>query len=101
VLLPLIGFIASIFVSSAIGAIIISIHPRWKLNSRNLVLFIIGSFLFAVIFSLLYTKVIADASGTLHSAVEIYGYFGALIAAVLIGGTSAVYFGRKLLKFPR
>lgn len=95
-LLPLIGFIFGTFTSLLIGAIVCTIHPKWRITFPNIMLFVAGSFFSAILLSMVYTGLFADDSGTLHSTFAVLGYFALLIIAVLGGGFVTTPLGRKV-----
>ncbi|RTQ51554.1 hypothetical protein EJV47_07075 [Hymenobacter gummosus] len=97
-LLPLFGLAFGVVISSVLGAAVIAVHPQWKLNSTNITLFVVGSFTAAVCSSLVYTWIFADENRRLHSAAAVLGYLATLLVAVLLGGTLAVFIGRKLFR---
>ena len=95
-LLPLFGLVFGVVVSACLGAVVSALHPKWKLTFANVAWFVGGAFVGAISASLLYTRVFADANKQLHSGVEVIGFFATLAAATLLGGTLAVYLGRRL-----
>jgi len=100
-LLPLIGFIFGTFISSLTGAIVFAIHPNWKITFPNMIFFVVGSFFWVIMLSLVYTKLLAADNGTLQSTIAVLGYFALLIFAVIGGGIVTTYIGRKLFKLEK
>jgi hypothetical protein len=99
-LLPLIGFIVCVIVSTSVGIIVLAIHPKWKISILNLALFGFGSFSSAIIISAIYTFLFSN-NGTLESAAAVICYFILLMISVIIGGILSIYYGRKILKSDR
>lgn len=94
-ILPLIGFIMSFFISTVVGIIVIAIHPKWKINLPNIVFFNLGSIFLAIITMLLYTKLFSF-KGELQSTQAVLGFFVSMIVSVIMGGILAVVFGNKI-----
>ena len=97
-LLPLIGFITGVSISSLLGIVVIIIHPKWKLRFINVVLFVIGSLLTTLLSSYIYTKLFADNNGVLQSTELVLGNFGLIVFALIGGGITSTYLGRIFLK---
>ena len=97
-LLPLIGFIAGVFVSAILGVIVIALHPKWKISLANVALFVVGSFFTTFLTSYTYTKLLTDENGQLQSIELVLGFFGVLALAVIGGGIISTYLGRRILK---
>ncbi|WP_139362159.1 hypothetical protein [Hymenobacter sp. CRA2] len=95
-LLALIGLAFGVVMSSILGAAVIVVHPRWKLTSTNITLFVVGSFPAAICSSLIYTWIFADENRRLHSSAAVIGYLVTLLVAILLGGTLSTFIGRKL-----
>jgi hypothetical protein len=95
-LLPFFGLVFGVVVSTCLGVAVIALHPRWKLTFANVAWFVGGAFAGAISSSLLYTWAFADAHQQLHSGAAVIGFFATLGAATLLGGTLAVYLGRRL-----
>ena len=100
-LLSIIGFIFGTLISLLIGAIVLVLHPKWKITFLNMILFVVGSFFWVIMLSLIYSKLFADGNGTFHSTAAVLGYFALLIIAVIGGGIVTTHIGRKLFKLEK
>ena len=97
-LLPLIGLVFGVGGSAMLGAIIIAIHPSWKLTFKNINWFVVGAFAGAIGSSLIYSWVFADENRTLQSTEAVIGYLATLCVATLVGGALATFIGTRLFK---
>ncbi|TGD80405.1 hypothetical protein [Hymenobacter wooponensis] len=95
-LLPLIGLIFGVVGSATLGAIVIAIHPIWKLAFKNIALFVVGAFAGAIGSSILYTWIFADENQQLNSSEAVVGYLVMLCAGTVTGGTLSTFIGTRL-----
>jgi hypothetical protein len=95
-LLSFIGFILALIFSSIIGSLFLVLHPKWKLTLPNFVFFVLGSFFWVIIFSLIYSKIFADENNTLKSTSAVIWYLLLLIVTFISGGIFTIYLGRRI-----
>lgn len=95
-LLSFIGFILGLIFSSIIGSLFLVLHPKWKLTLPNLFFFVLGSFFWVIIFSLIYSKIFADENNTLQSTSAVIWYLLLLIVSFISGGIFTIYLGRRI-----
>jgi hypothetical protein len=97
-LLPLLGFVFGVGVSSILGAAVMTIHPRWKLTLTNIVWFVAGSFAAVLGSANVYTWIFADKNRQLQSPAAIVGFLVLLFVATLLGGTLSVFLGKRFFR---
>ena len=94
-LLPLFGFVFGVVSSASLGAVVLALHPRWKLTLRNTSFFVGGSFAAAISSMVLYTWLFADENQHLQSAAFGLGFLATLCMATLLGGIAGTLLGRR------
>ena len=92
------GFIFELIISTAFGALVLMIHPKWKLNVFNLIAFNFGSFVSIISVSFLMNLLINN-SKTLNSTVEVITYLTFLVIALISGGCLGIIIGKKTQNF--
>lgn len=94
-LLPLFGLLFGIGSSASVGAVLLALHPRWKLTWPNIAAFVAGSFTAVIGVLLGYNWFFASETQTLHSGAAVIGFLAALASATLLGGTLAVFLRQR------
>lgn len=90
-LLPLFGLLFGIGSSASVGAVLLALHPRWKLTWPNIAAFVAGSFTAVIGFLLTYNWFFVSETQTLRSGAAVVGFLAVLAGATLLGGTLAVF----------
>ncbi len=88
------GILFEIIISSIVGALLLIIHPTWKLNFFNVIAFNIGSFVFLITTSF-FMSLFMDESKKLNSTFEVISYLTFLFIVFVTGGYLGVIFGIK------
>ncbi|RZK30582.1 MAG: hypothetical protein EOO61_19095 [Hymenobacter sp.] len=83
-LLPLFGFVFGVASSASLGAVVLALHPSWKLTLRNICFFIVGSFTAVIGSIFLYTGLFADENQSLNSGALVFGFLATLCIATRI-----------------
>jgi hypothetical protein len=91
------GFIFELIISTVFGALVLMIHPKWKLNFFNVIAFNIGSFVFLITTSFIMSLFMGDTK-KLNSTFEVISYLTFLFIVFVIGGCLGVIFGQKNMK---
>lgn len=94
-LLPLFGFVFGVVSSASLGAVVLALHPRWKLTLRNIVFFVMGAFSAVLGASVLYGWLFATDNQHLQSGAVVWGFLLTLCSATLLGGIVGTSLGRR------
>ena len=94
-LLPLFGFVVGVISSGSLGALVLALHPQWKLTFRQLVCFVGGSFAAVIGSSVLYGWLFAPDTHHAPSRAFIIGFLATLCLATLGGGLVGTALGRR------
>jgi len=92
------GFIFGLIISTAFGALVLMIHPKWKLNVFNLIAFNIGSFVSLICVSFL-INLLLNNSKTLNSTLAVITYLTFLLIVFISGGCLGIIIGKKTKNF--
>lgn len=94
-ILPLIGLILSVILTSTIAIFTILISKKWKLNLLNIFLFDFGAFISFVTISIIY-NIIFSNDGTLESSFAVISYFIISLITIILGGRAMLSLFQKL-----
>jgi hypothetical protein len=94
-LLPLFGFVFGVVSSASVGAVVLALHPSWKLTFRNIAFFVVGSFAAVIGSGILYGWLFADDKQQLPSTGLVIGFLVTLGSATLLGGIAGTFLGRR------
>ena len=80
------GFIFTAIIFSIIAVVALSLIPQLGLHAWSFIVFVLCEYGGAAGFSVVYTPLVADPSGELHSRVTVVCYFlGAVLSAAATG----------------
>jgi hypothetical protein len=96
-ILPLLGLIASILLSSILAILIILLYKKWKLNFINIFIFNIGGAILFFIFSLFYDSFFGN-NGELESTLSVIFYLVFSLVFVILGGFFSLKLFHSLIK---
>ena len=83
------GLLFEIIISTAFGALVLMIYPKWKLNLSNLIAFNIGSFVLLITTSF-FMNLFMEHSKKLTSTFEVISYVSFLFSVFILGGCLGV-----------
>jgi hypothetical protein len=94
-LLPLTGFVLGCIAFTFLGAIVLACIPAFRLTVLNLVGFVVGGFLGALVFLFAYGQIFAKHQlGNTAFA----GIFPVLLLGAVLGGTATVWLWMRFTK---
>ena len=96
-ILPLLGLIAAILLSSILAILIILLYKKWKLNFINIFIFNIGGAILFFIFSLFYDSFFGN-NGVLESTLSVIIYLVFSLVFVILGGFFSLKLFHKKIK---
>lgn len=96
-ILPLLGLITSILLSSILAILVIILHKKWKVSFINIFFFDIGGAILFFIFSMIYTSFFGNY-GELESTLSVIFYLAFSLIFVILGGFFSLKLFHSLIK---